>query len=446
MKSIQARLLLWLLIVFSTLWSAITFITYLQSAHEVEEVFDAQLAQAAAVLNQISSVGELLNGDPAAQLEQEVYGHPYEKKMAFQIWRNEQLLLRSANAPTVPMALKEAYSDQSISNAHWRVFSMADPDNNRRIMVGELYEVRDELVNEITFKSLYPLTVSLPLLMFGIWLGIRRSLRPVRTLASQVARRSPSNLDPLRPEVNVPTEIQPLTEALNHLFEKLRIAFEHERQFTADAAHELRTPLASIKTQAQVAQRATSDTDRKHAMQQIIEGVNRATHMIQQLIATARLDPELTEHDFTRVNLTELARRLIAEMDNEAHQKSIELKLIAEQDQVLSGNQAALEFMLRNLLSNALRYTPAAGQVTVEISAAAGHIALSVTDTGPGIPPAERERVFERFYRGEEMQHIVGSGLGLSIVKRVVQLHNATIHLEQPASGIGLRVVVKFPE
>jgi len=446
MKSIQARLLIWLLVTFGILWSAITYTTYVQSTHEVEEIFDAQLAQAAAVLDQISLLGNVRNGQTEKQLEQEIYGHRYEKKIAFQIWRNGTLLLRSANAPSVPMAAQSGYSDQTINKAHWRVFSLEDPDNNRRIVVGELYEVRDELVTEITFNSLYPLTLFLPVLLLIIWFGVRRSLRPVRTLATQVARRSPSNLEPVKPGFNVPTEIQPLIKALNSLFEKLRIAFEHERLFTADAAHELRTPLASIKTQAQVALRATTDKDRAHALQQIIEGVNRSTHLIQQLITTARLDPDLTEHDFTQVNLTELARQLLTELDSEARQKDIELSLVAEQEQVIPGNRAALEFMLRNLLSNALRYTPETGQVTVKISTDAEHIALSVTDTGPGIPPAERERVFERFYRGEDMQHIVGSGLGLSIVKRVVKLHNATIHLEQPESGIGLRVVVRFPK
>jgi two-component system sensor histidine kinase QseC len=247
------------------------------------------------------------------------------------------------------------------------------------------------------------------------------------------------------PDSGIPAEIRPLTRAINELLQQLRNTFERERRFTADAAHELRTPLASIKTQAQVAQRATDEEQRQQALKQINAGVDRATRLVEQLLTLARLDPANAVVEFKPVNLCQLLAAVIADIAPAAHAKEIDIGMTECQLSTISGNEAALAILMRNLLDNAIRYTPAGGTVDAALMMEPQRLIFTITDSGPGVPEAERSRVLERFYRGEMEDKVPGCGLGLSIVKRVVELHGATLMLDQPASGVGLRVTVAFP-
>lgn len=443
MNSIRARLMVWLLVLFTVLWLLVTLATYLTSQHEVEELFDAQLAQAAGAL---SAIG-LLEVEPAAlpehQLAEEVYGHRYEKKIAFQVWDGNALVLRSAAAPDTPMAFYTGYSDQTLGGAKWRVFYLHTEDGHR-VFVGERHDVRDELIQEITVRALFPLTLALPALALMIWFGLGRGLAPLRRIAHAVAARSPRNLDPVTLRTAPPAEVRPLVSALNDLLARLGAAFERERHFTADAAHELRTPLASLKTQAQVALRATDDAQRRHALEHIAQGVDRTSHLVQQLLTLARLDPEASTHPFERVDLRTLAAEVLAEAAGAAHAKGIELALEEGPPAPLEGHAAALGILLGNLVDNAVKYAPPGTTVEVALAAGPEGAQLTVSDQGPGIPPAEREQVLARFYRGRDAPGY-GAGLGLSIVQRIAQLHRARLDLEDGPDGRGLRVRVSFP-
>jgi two-component system sensor histidine kinase QseC len=308
------------------------------------------------------------------------------------------------------------------------------------VQVGENSARRQALRDYIAWRILIPILLALPLLALMIWYGVSRAMVPLRNIAADVKNRRPDNLHPIEGTV-VPLEAQPLIDALNALFQRLQQAFETERRFTADAAHELRTPLAALKTQAQVALRATADAERRQALTQVINGVDRATHLAQQLLTLARIDPTLwVGRD--QVDLPALASEVLAEIAPAALAHDIDLGLEARATAVLRGDSAMLGILLRNLVDNAIKFTPAGGKVEVRVGRDGRRIVLSVDDSGPGIPPQERTRVFERFYR-QIGALAPGSGLGLSIVKRIADLHHAAVRLGDSPLG-GLRVEVIF--
>jgi signal transduction histidine kinase len=262
-------------------------------------------------------------------------------------------------------------------------------------------------------------------------------LQPLAAVALEIASRDSDHLVELRP-ARAPEEVRPLVEAINSLFTRVEQTLESERRFTADAAHELRTPLAALTAQAQVAMQARSAAEREHAMAQLATSLRRATRLVDQILTLARLDPE-DRPPTGRVDLGGLAEEVCARHGALALEKDIALELNAEPVTV-PGDSDMLRILLRNLVDNAIRYTPVGGQVTVAVT----REGLSVTDSGPGIPVEERARVFNRFHRLAG-QDIEGSGLGLSIVARIAERHGAAISLDSGADGRGLKISVRFP-
>jgi signal transduction histidine kinase len=364
--------------------------------------------------------------------------HQYQSRVQFQIWhRDGRLALRSANAPSTPISDREGFADLRQPDGRWRSYSQWDRKGEHRVVVAENHAGRDELAGKIALRLLTPALLGLPLLGFWVWLSTRRGLAPLNTVADQIAEREPGRLQPLALG-SAPEEIRPLVDAINSLFDRVEQTLEAERRFTADAAHELRTPLAALATQAQVTLRARNDEERSHAVEQLIASTRRAARLVDQLLTLARLDPdEQTTADTVR--LDQLAEAVCAIHGAPALDKGVDLELNAVPATV-AGNTDMLRILLRNLVDNAIRYTPAGGRVTVAVSPGL----LSVTDTGPGIPPEERERVFDRFHRlaGQETE---GSGLGLSIVARIAERHGAKISLDAGDAGAGLKVTLRFP-
>ncbi|MEW5790699.1 MAG: ATP-binding protein [Pseudomonadota bacterium] len=441
--SLRRRLLVLLLLVLSLAWALAAGLSFLDARHELDEVFDAQLAQSARVL--LAQFSPEADDEEIETEELERPQHKYEQQIAFQIWhRDGRLLLRSASAPATPLSpLTEGYGDRQIQGQAWRVFSRWDADRRHYIQVGERRAVRDELAGHIAARLLLPLGLALPLLAGLVWFGVGRGLAPLRQVAEAVGRRAPRHLDRLDSS-RAPAEVRPLLDALNALFAKLEAAFARERRFTADAAHELRTPLAALKTQAQVARRAQDAAERERALDNVLRGVDRATRLVEQLLALARLEHENAAWQWQPVELAGLAAAVLAELEPTAHAKGIGVSLAAPDSCVLPGDATALAILLRNLVDNAVRHTPAGGQVAVRVSCDPAQALLEVSDNGPGIPAAERDKVWERFYRGEGVE-AEGSGLGLSIVRRIIELHGGTVELGEPAAGRGLRVSCRFP-
>lgn len=443
MTSIRKRLLLNLLGLFLFSWLAVAGFTYYQATHEIEEVFDAQLAQTAGMIAEIMLDRLPQKGQETSELAKAVYGHKYERKVSFQIWEGNKLLLHSQSAPHERLSSQMGFSDRPIGKTTWRVFGMRHESNNYTVYSAEDYEVRNEMISFIAQGALFPLLWALPLLGVFIWLGIGQGLLPLKRVASEVSERTPQQLTPINSE-GVPQEITPLTTALNTLLKKLRDAFDMEKRFTADASHELRTPLAGIRTQAQVALRSTDNEERQRALQNILQGVDRSTHLVEQMLTLARLEPETLTQEFETVQLATLAESIVADLVPLATERGIELSLTNNSlDCSINGYEPGLCIMLRNLVDNAIRYTPDSGTVDIAINQDNDHCCLSVTDTGPGIPEPERERVFDRFYR-QEGRNGYGCGLGLSIVRHIAQLHHASITLEENPAGQGLQITIRF--
>lgn len=452
--SIRRRLLLTLLSITVAIWTIAVITSYYDARHEIGELFDAQLAQSARTL--LSVAGHELEELEGRTLDTAhihfhadspllADGHEYEHKLAYQLWKQPEntLLLRSFSAPDSPLSeLPSGFSTRPINSELWRVLSLRDEDSGFQVQVGQALAIREELTDDIARRIGIPIAIALPLLALLIFIGIGRSMRPLQRLAEAVVHRAPNNLEPID-STNVPSEIRPLVNALNSLFERLGNAFEHDRRFTADAAHELRTPLAAMKTQAQVAKRSKDPAERDSAIGKMLEGVDRATRLVEQLLTLARVDPETGLAQGKPVDLLQLAENAIADHEQRARTKGITLQLKADKTHSVTGHQDSLSILLRNLLDNAIRYTPEGGNVRISLAGENGSITMCIADSGPGVPEKERERIFDRFIRlaGQETS---GSGLGLSIVQRIAELHQARIRLGESTLG-GLEICVRFP-
>jgi two-component system sensor histidine kinase QseC len=415
--------------------------TFIDLHHEVDELFDAQLAQSAQVLLAMGSHDA--DDDDLLELDGTLERH--QRTLMFQVWDREgELVLRSANAPTTPLTDEEGFSESNDGHSHWRYFSQRSRHRHDpvRVVVAEDHTVREELIADIMATMLTPGLFGLVLLGIWIWMATRRGLAPLDAVAHQVGDRAPERLHAITPD-SAPEEVRPLLGALNDLFLRVEHALENERRFTADAAHELRTPLAALAAQAHVAMRARDEGERQHAFELLATGMTRTAHLVDQLLTLARLEPEQSALPSSGFRLDDVAQEVCANHGTQALEKDIALELDAT-PVTLTADPELVRILLRNLIDNALRYTPAGGRVQVTVAAADGRPSVTVSDTGPGIPKAERERVFERFARLAG-QDIEGSGLGLSIVRRIVEKHRAQLRLDDGLDGAGLAVVVTFP-
>jgi two-component system sensor histidine kinase QseC len=481
-RNLSLRFTLLLILGASTLlvWLTVIALVYRQSSHEVEEVFDANLAIEARVLAALlrHEVGEeleqsrkleqlltlvsedQLRGNPALtvflarqakkgkdKIELEDFWdravHDYEAKLFLAArYFSGEVLLQTPGAPDIGHTAT-GYFDTEKEGVRWRGFAIDDPATGFYVQVGEQVEIRRELAESVVFNTLTPILIAFPIQLLLVWLGVSRGLQPLVRLTREVDRRDPGSLDPV-PSRDAPREALPLVEAINRLFGCIRSAMENERRFTADAAHELRTPLAALKTNVQVAVRKTEDATMRHCLGRIGEGVDRAAHLVDQLLTLARAearDRDLLEK--RRIDLRTLALEVVSDHSQKALDNEIDLGLDAPSAVEVGGDGAYLQILLRNLVDNAIRYTQEGGQVTVRAGAESGEPYLEVADNGPGIPPQERERMFARFHRGQGVQ-ATGSGLGMSIVERIAELHGARIALDEGLDGRGLRVRVSF--
>jgi two-component system OmpR family sensor kinase len=272
---------------------------------------------------------------------------------------------------------------------------------------------------------------------------VGRDLKPLIDVARAVRQRHPTALTPL-PTTGLPQEVQPLVIALNDLLQRLATALATQRAFIADAAHTLRTPLTAVHLQTQMVARTTTDAEREQSVAALQRGVERTTHLVHQLLTLARLEPEAVQQPQACVALNPLLHTVIADHVPLAVEKRIDLGLARDDPACLMGEVDSLRILFDNLLENAIRYTPEGGTVDVQITSAPDTIQVAVLDTGPGIPPTERTRVFDRFYRREGVDG-PGSGLGLAIVKTIAEQHRAQITLHDRDHGPGLVVCLTFP-
>jgi two-component system sensor histidine kinase QseC len=365
--------------------------------------------------------------------------------VAFQVWeRGTALRVHSADAPNERLSSRtEGFSDADVDGRRWRVFSTWTRKHRLLIQVGEERAARDRLAMAIGANVLKPMVLALPLLGLLVWLGVRWGTRPLAILHEQTVQRDPDNLAPLE-IADPPAEVAPLVESLNRLLARVRASIEGERRFTADAAHELRTPVAAVRAHAEVARAATTEDERRAALDSILAGCDRAAHAIDQLLTLARLDPAGAGGRRETCDLRDVARQVLADLAPMALAKGIEVELSEGAPVMVPGNRGLLAILVRNVADNAVRYSPAGGRARVDVVPDGAVARLIVTDEGPGVAPADRQALGQRFLRLAGSRE-AGTGLGLSIVARVAELHRAAVHFREGPGGRGFSVVVEFP-
>ena len=439
--SLRWRLLVLVSITALLILGLATALSYRQARHEVQELMDGQMAGTARLmLAQVESGAEHLIELPALIASQRgLRARRSDVTLEYQIGAPDgTVLVRSPHAPGTALNSDLGFSTVDHENEPWRSLILETADGAYRIQVAQSVPKRDKEALEIARKTVLPIGVIFPLLLLSIYFSVRRGLKPLDDLADDVLSRSPENLSPLANR-STPLEAQPLVSAINRLLFRLNGSLENERRFTADAAHELRTPLAAARIQTQVALYSGDPNQRNHALSQALAGIDRATRLVEQLLRLARLDPMARLPDSIRIDLGELTRQVAAGVQDSSPDASIGLNL-EENAPAIDGDADLLAIALRNLLDNAVRYSSPGGVVSIDLRHQNSELILSLRDNGPGVSDEELPRLVERFYRGA-LTTIEGCGLGLTIVHRIAELHGARLELSNlPEGGFEARL------
>jgi two-component system sensor histidine kinase QseC len=456
-RSIRTVLLAGTIVALIGVLGAAAWLSFEGSAEEAQELFDARLATSARVLEAflarqverstisapivITLPGQI---EAAGHDEPGVLGHYYETKIAFQVWDSDgRLLVRSASAPTTRFApLAAGFSDQRYEQHPWRVFTLRSGDV--WIQVAERDDARSELSEKLALAAVVPLIGGTIVLLVLLSLLIRYGLAPLANLAQQIEARQPDAVTPVQLP-RAPAEIAPVLDALNGLLRRVRDALERERRFTADAAHELRTPLAALKVHAQNVMRATTPAERQASLERMLTGLDRTVRLTEQMLAYSRA-AAAGELVHTNVPLRPLVSEAVEQLQPRIRERVLRIDVACEPANEVGevrGDRQKLASLVGNLLDNAVRYATEGSAIEVALRRTGHEISLAVTDEGPGIAPELRERVLESYYRIPGSAGS-GSGLGLAIVNEVALAHGARVEIGAGTGGKGTRVTVRF--
>ena len=459
LASLHARLRWLILIVMVAVLLPLAVLSFHRTVTEVDELSDGRLAQSARTLQVlikhagVEALGgkegqhmlvPIEAGQPAAT---HFHGDTYESEVGFQIFdRAGNVILATANLASLPPPRAHAsnFEDVVRDGYRWRIFTLRDKTGAIEVRAGERYDSRHDITRALWLQNSLPLLIGLPLLALLIGWAVRRGLRPLESLTRMLSAREPGSHQPLQLD-DAPMELQPVVTALNSQLGRLEDALERERRFSADVAHELRTPLATAMINLEGAASPADSRERDSLLSHAQLNVAALARRIEQLLALARLEAGAASGQRLPVDLVALAEDAIEELASLIVDSGVQLSLERQQPQVMvNGYEAALSALLRNLVENALRHVPGGGQVQLSIQQSAHESLIDVVDDGPGIPPEHRASVFARFHREADSRGD-GFGLGLSIVQRAAQLHGATIELLDSPYGSGLRVRVAIP-
>lgn len=455
--SLAARVVLIVTLALAAGGAGIGWLVFRAATEQAHEVFDGQMVQSAELLAALAEPGQLrpwwkhhgenedeefdehLDEETARRggiLPREVpLGRRFRQRMVYQVWTQESTprqIVRSPNAPDLQLpASRPGFSVATWQGAPWRFFLLER--RGRTVIVGQDAAVRDRLVHEIGEHGFTPLAIGFGIVILLAWGAIVLGLRPLSRLADEVAALAPDRLEPFDARKR-PRELEVLVTALNALFGRVARAFTNERRFTADAAHELRTPLAALAAQIQSADSAPDPQTRHTRLQHALAGTQRMARLVEQLLAAARLDA-LDAVRREAVDVAQLARDLAADMAAAALAHDVELALEAPEHLMAQVQPDLLRALLRNLIDNAVRHSPAGADVTISLQREAHRLRLAVADEGEGIEDALAARIGERFVRGDSAAGSEGAGLGLSIVRRIAALHGGTVSFERGRAG-----------
>ena len=407
--------------------------TYASARGEVDRLLDEELHQIALSLRDHAQIDlqrlQRASDDPALRVLVQIWDPAFDRPYSSRV------------IDPLPRLTAEGFATVEHEGRPWRVY--ATRSGKQAIQVAQPTALRTELAARSAARLLLPVVIVLPFLALLGWWIVGRGLAPLSLVAQTLSERDPTSLRPIAVD-KLPIEVQPLVESLNALLQRLDESFDMQRRFAADAAHELRTPLTALTLQIQLAERAQSVDERVIAFERMEQGIKRATRLVHQLLTMARLDPEAAQKPAVPTDLGCLANSVVDELRPLAAQKSIVLNVDAQAPAWILGQEDALRILLTNLIDNAIRYTAPSGRVDVSVQPGDVTVQLIVQDTGPGIPADERERVFDRFYRGRDAA-AGGSGLGLAIVRQIATLHAGSVTLSAANPGSGTQALATFP-
>lgn len=439
--SLQQRLLTRTLGGVLIVWVATAIFVWFEAQHEVDELLDAHLAQSAALLvAQQNATPE----DDEPMLDAPTL-HKYAHRVAYQVFDENRLVMHSPNVAHTPIARhKQGFETLTLDDGKsWRIFAAYDSEREVQIYVAERIDSRDEILRAVLRGFLPPLTIALPLLLMGLWWNVRSGLQPLQRLRQALLKRDAQTLTPVSLS-ETPQEVQPMLDALNDLLQRLAQRMETERRFTADAAHELRTPVAAIRTQAQVALTSVNnDQVRQQALQDTLVGCDRASRVVEQLLTLARVEgpQDVASEPF---RLDQLVQQVMADLTPEALRRGQTLQLLAPEPLQVHGQSTLWQILLRNLIDNALRYSPDGAVVRIDAQRLGpGQVQVTVQDSGRGLSSADMARLGERFFRVLGNQ-ATGSGLGWSIVRHIASLQQVDVQVGKSAELGGLQVTLRF--
>jgi len=440
--SITRRLLIGAGLPLIALLIAIGTVGYNSARFEIDEVYDAQLVTAANFLRYYSTdmhtpqhtgiepdVPNLTPGSRLGLAE-------YTRWRRFRVWRGGHLILASENGLTTDAPLPPGYHNIRDAGGTWRFFTLSVPEAQVVIEAGENIKARQELINSIFWGLILPMTLALPLIALVIWRGIVWGLKDLRGFAASVRERSAENLTPIDTQA-APSELQTLATSINGLLQTIAGSLEQERLFTDNAAHELRTPLAAVKTQTEVVAGARTARERAAALAELQKGVDRAARLMDQLLTLARL--RHTAWLASELNMRAAVEQAVRDVYLEAETRGTGFNITGDASLAIHANPVLFGIIMRNLLDNAIKYAPEGSDIDIHLRPGA----LELRDRGPGIPEAEREKVFLRFYRLKGTR-APGSGLGLAIVRIAAGQLGCDVELFTPPDGSGLGIRLQF--
>lgn len=443
--SLQKRLLVYLLVSAPLVWLAALAASAQFARHEINELYDSEMIRLAREVQATLGPSPAAQASPPASMgEPPDRGEAEIEDLAIAVWSHDGRLL-SADREGVRLPYRRdgsGFADLTLDGEPWRVYYLQSFTGDRLVAAGQKVHERDELVYDLTLSQLVPWLLVLPVLLAVMAVAVRRALVPVRQLADELRGRSADDLRQV-PQQQAPAELLPLVEAMNGLFLRIGQLIAHERRFTADAAHELRTPLAVLRAQWDVVRRAPAGAQRADAEVKFSAGLDRLDRLVQQLLAMSRLEAEGQAMAREEVRWVPIVEQAISDCLSLAERRRIELVCEwppeGRHPMPLLGDPALLTVMLRNLLDNAARYAPAGSQVVLRVA----EDRIEIDNRGPALGMQQLSRLGERFYRPEGQEES-GSGLGLSIAKRVAALHGLALDLGTLDDATGVRVTLRF--
>lgn len=439
MRSLRRRLLIWLLPAALLAGLLASAATYRGALTELDEVLNDQLKGIAQHVV-VESDGRLSLRNMQGANEDRLSGE-HSHAVLLQVWRGGANVFSTDPDSILPPPLGAGFADITVNGQLWHTY--VERNGDLLVRIAQARRARWAAVAEIALHLFWPVLSLVPLLALFLWFGIGYGLRPLRRIAANLERRDANNMREID-TATMPGEVKPLVDSINDLLNRLDHAFIAQRQFIADAAHELRTPIMGLGLQAELLTRASGQQEREAITAQIRAGTARLAHLAEQLLTMAKLAPESPAPDFGEMDLTALARAAVSDRARYADANEIDLGLVASSVVTTRGNAENIRIVLNNLIDNAIRYAGAHARVDVIVRREDGCALLEVRDTGPGIPEEDRARVWERFYRGDG--HLAsGSGLGLSIVRRIAEQHRAVISMGSGEDDRGLTVSMRFP-